>query len=1062
MAEEKKKYSAESIKVLKDLEAVKQVPGMFIGDTDVRGLHHIVYEAIDNSIDEALAGYCKLISVIIHNDGSITISDDGRGIPVDMHPTEKKSAVEVVMTTLHAGGKFDKETYKVSGGLHGVGISVTNALSRWLEVTVKKDGKVHFQRYEYGKPVTELKILGEAQDTGTSVKFLPNDQVFSTVEFSFDILSKRLRELAFLNKGIRILIKDERANLEKIFQYDGGLISFVEYLNKNKKALYDKIIFFQKEANKINVEVAMQYNEGYIESVFSFCNNINTVEHGTHYSGFSTALTRVVNDYIKKNKLTDIKLSGPDVREGLTAVISVKVPQPQFEGQTKTKLGNLEIKGLVDSITYQALLTFFEENPAIAKVIVMKSITSAKAREAARKARELTRRKSVLESGSLPGKLADCQEKDPAKSEIFIVEGDSAGGCFFGETKVALTDGRNLSFKELVEEHKQKKENFCYTTKEDGSIAIAKIENPRLTKHSAEVVKIILDNNEEIICTPDHKFKLVDGIYKEAQYLTNEDSLMPLNRTISKVGGKISIDGYEMVWDPKKMWVFTHILADKYNLEHGVYSEDAGETKHHINFKKLNNNPTNITRMPRNEHMEFHTKYLDKTLHREDVKDKSRLAHKNPIYRRKISNWANQPEIKDMLSKRAKKQWENEEYKQFMIKKFVEFYNSNEDYRRKNNKLLNEKQKEYWSDPESRKKASERVKNFFKQNPEYKRYMSKLAKEQWNDDKLVVWRSQKTKEQWTPEFRKKRKEAYNRTYYNKTIRLMKLILETFGDLDHFDDVRVDSKDKTILSKKTFCSRFFKDDNMEMVEAVQNYNHKIKRIEWLNEKIDVYDLEVKDTHNFALASGIFVHNSAKQGRSREFQAILPLRGKILNVEKARIDKIFKSEQITTLMSAIGTGVNDEFDISKARYHKIILMNDSDVDGAHILCLGLTFLYRYMRPLIESGYVYIALPPLYKVRKGKKDYYVKNDEELGKLLNEIGKEDVSIQRFKGLGEMNPEQLWETTMNPDTRTLKQVSSEDAVTADQIFTILMGDQVQPRRHFIFKYAKEVKNLDV
>ncbi|MEM4266628.1 MAG: ATP-binding protein, partial [Candidatus Nanoarchaeia archaeon] len=366
MTDEKRKYSAESIQVLKDLEAVKKRPAMFIGDVGVRGLHHIVYEAIDNSIDEALAGFCKQISVTIHSDGSITVSDDGRGIPVDVHPGEKKSAVEVVMTTLHAGGKFDKETYKVSGGLHGVGISVTNALSKWLEVKVKRDGKIHYQRYEYGKPTTELKVMGDAEDTGTSVTFLPNDQIFSTVEFSFDILSKRLRELAFLNKGVRISIKDERANLEKTFQYDGGLVSFVEYLNKNKKVLHDKVIYFQKEDKKAYVEVAMQYNDGYLESVFSFCNNINTVEHGTHYSGFSTALTRVINDYIKKNKITDLKLSGSDVKEGLTAIISVKVPEPQFEGQTKTKLGNLEIKGLVDSITYQALSTFFEENPGVA------------------------------------------------------------------------------------------------------------------------------------------------------------------------------------------------------------------------------------------------------------------------------------------------------------------------------------------------------------------------------------------------------------------------------------------------------------------------------------------------------------------------------------------------------------------------------------------------------------------------------------------------------------------------------------------------------------------------
>ncbi|MFH1331726.1 MAG: ATP-binding protein, partial [archaeon] len=907
MADEKRKYSAENIQVLKDLEAVRKRPSMFIGDTGTRGLHHIVYEAIDNSIDEALAGFCNFISVVIHNDGSITVSDNGRGIPVDIHQDEKKPAVEVVMTTLHAGGKFDKETYKVSGGLHGVGISVTNALSKWLEVTVKRDGKVHFQRYEGGKPVTELKVTGDTQETGTSVSLFPDDQIFSVVEFSFDLLATRLRELAFLNKGVKISIKDERSNVEKTYQYEGGLISFVKYLNKNKKVLHDKIIYLQKEDKKLGVEVAIQYNDGYLESVFSFCNNINTVEQGTHYTGFSTALTRIVNDYIKKNKLTDMKLSGSDVKEGLTAVISVKVPEPQFEGQTKTKLGNLEIKGVVDSMTYQALSTFFEENPAVAKIIVMKSITSAKAREAARKARELTRRKSVLESGSLPGKLADCQERDPSKSELFIVEGDSAGGCFSGDTKVALVDGRNLSFKELVKAYNQGKENFCYTTKQDGSIAIAKIENPRLTKNNADVIKVVLDNDEEIICTPDHKFKLTDGTYKEAGNLTKQDSLMPLNRRISKIAGRVTISGYEMVWDPNKTWVFTHLLTDKYNLDNKVYQKEHGSAKHHVDFNKLNNNPTNIIRLPKEDHLILHTKHLDKTLHKEDIKKKAAESHKKQEYRKKISEWARQPKIKAMLSDRAKRQWENEEYKKFMIKKFLDFYNSNKVYRDKVNKKLNKEQRKYWSKIENRQKASEKVKEFFKNNIHYKGYLSSLAKEQWNDDNLIIWRSQKTKGQWTPEFRKRRKETYNKTYYNKTIKLMKKILEDYGTLDKFDEVRVKNKDKTILSKKTFCLRFFNDDSTRMLQAVENHNHKIKKIIKLNKKEDVYDLEVKGTHNFALASGIFVHNSAKQGRSREFQAILPLRGKILNVEKARIDKIFKSEQITTLMSAIGTNI-----------------------------------------------------------------------------------------------------------------------------------------------------------
>ncbi len=628
---EENSYKAQNITVLKDLEAVRKRPGMYVGDTAMRGLHQLVYEAIDNSIDEALAGFCNKITVTLNSDGSISIEDNGRGIPIDIHPTEQKPAVEVVLTTLHAGGKFDKKSYKVSGGLHGVGISVTNALSQFLEVEIKRDGNIYKQRFEYGKTASSLEIIGNTQETGTKITFLPDSTIFENIEFHFDTLTQRLRELAFLNKGLQIELIDLKNKKGHLFKYDHGIPQFVEYLNKNKNVLHSDIIYFNKILDKIQAEIALQYNDSYHEAIFSFVNNINTIEGGTHLIGFRTALTRVINNYIKKNKISEESLTGDDVREGLTCVISIKIPEPQFEGQTKTKLGNSEIKGLVDSIVFDNLINYFEEHPESAKAIVSKSLLAAKAREAARKARELTRRKSILDIGSLPGKLADCQEKDPSKSEIFIVEGDSAGG-----------------------------------------------------------------------------------------------------------------------------------------------------------------------------------------------------------------------------------------------------------------------------------------------------------------------------------------------------------------------------------------------------------------------------------------------SAKQGRSKAFQAILPLRGKILNVEKARIDKIFKNEQIAILISAIGTSINDEFNLSKARYHKIILMNDADIDGNHILCLALTFLYRYMKPLIENGYIYIALPPLYKVRKGKKDYYIKNDEELEKLLQEIGKEDISIQRFKGLGEMNPDQLWETTMNPETRTLKQVTIEDGIAADQMFTILMGDQVQPRRHFIFQHAKAVKNLDV
>lgn len=771
-------YDASHIQVLEGLEAVRRRPSMYIGSTDTLGLHHLVYEVVDNSVDEALAGYCTDIDVAIHGDGSVSVRDNGRGIPVDIHPQYNRPALEIVMTVLHAGGKFDHESYSVSGGLHGVGVSVVNALSEWLEVEVSRDGKVYWQRYEHGNVASDLEVRGKSSHTGTTVTFKPDPEIFEDTEYNFDTLSSRLRELAFLNSGLKISIKDERSDKENIFRYEGGIISFVEYLNKNKEALHSPPIYISRDRNGTHVEVALQYNNSYNESIFSYANNINTREGGTHLMGFRAALTKTVNEYVKDNKLlkNDAKLGGEDLREGLVAVISVKLPDPQFEGQTKTRLGNNSIRGLVESMVAEGLAEYFEENPAVATAVVEKASEALRAREAARKAKELTRRKNALSAGGLPGKLADCSDNDPGKCEIYIVEGESAGGCFSGDTQVALADGRNLSFKDLVAERSRGTEHFCYTIRKDGTIGLERILSARMTKHNVEVVRVALDNGEIITCTPDHRFMLRDGSYKAASELTADDSLMPLYRKLS-------------------------------------------------------------------------------------------------------------------------------------------------------------------------------------------------------------------------------------------------------------DIR-------------------------------NYNHRIVSVERIKERMDVYDIEVPKTHNFALASGVFVHNSAKQGRNRHFQAILPLRGKILNVERARLDKILKNAEIRNMIVALGTGIGEEFDISKARYQKVIIMTDADVDGSHIRTLILTFFYRYMKPLIETGYIYIAQPPLYQIKKGKQVSYAYSDEELNRVVKSIAKP--SIQRYKGLGEMNPEQLWETTMNPENRTLLKVTLEDAVEADRIFTILMGDQVEPRKEFIEAHARDVKNLDV
>jgi len=627
-------YTANEIQVLTGLEPVRKRPGMYIGSTGPKGLHHLVYEVVDNSIDEALAGICDTIEVIIHEDGSVSVKDNGSGIPVEIHPQTGKSTVETVLTILHAGGKFNNSAYKVSGGLHGVGVSVVNALSKWLVAKVRRNGKEYMQKFERGIAVTELTEIGESNETGTTIHFLPDDEIFETVEFNFETLEHRFREMAFLNRGIKITLEDKRNDLKKEFHYTGGIKSFVEYINKNKNALHKEVIYFEEEKDLVTVELAIQYTDSYSETMLTFANNINTMEGGTHLAGFRSALTRSINDYARKYnylKEKDENLSGDDVREGLSAVLSVKLPEPQFEGQTKAKLGNTEVRGIVDTLTYEHLSSYFEENPKTAKIILEKAINSQRAREAARKARDLTRKRSVLDNTTLPGKLADCQSNDLKETEVFLVEGDSAGG-----------------------------------------------------------------------------------------------------------------------------------------------------------------------------------------------------------------------------------------------------------------------------------------------------------------------------------------------------------------------------------------------------------------------------------------------SAKQGRDKKFQAILPLKGKIMNVEKARLDKILGYEEIKAMITAFGTGIGEDFNIEKLRYGKIIIMTDADVDGAHIRTLLLTFFYRYMRELIEKGHVYIAQPPLYKVSKGKTEHYCYSDKELEKYLDEIGRGNYTIQRYKGLGEMNADQLYDTTMDPNNRILYRVTIEDAVAADEIFTTLMGDKVEPRREFIEQNAKYVKNLDI
>jgi DNA gyrase subunit B len=1064
-------YGGQNIQILEGLEAVRVRPGMYIGATDQRGLHHLIYEVVDNSIDEVMAGYADTVKVIIHADGSVTGEDNGRGIPVDEHHQRPgMSTLEVVMTVLHAGGKFGGGGYQISSGLHGVGVSVVNALSEWCQVDVKRDGRLWRQRYEKGIPITLLQDVGPADGNGTITSFLPDLTVMETRDYSFEILAQRFREMAYLNRGMTISLIDERTDREATFYFEGGLISFVRYLNKNRNTLQARPVSLAREVDGMKVEVALQYNDSWTCTEFSFANGINTVDGGMHITGFRSALTRTLNDYARKANLLkekDGNLTGDDVRQGLTAVVSVKIPNPQFEAQTKSKLNNAEVRPVVEAITADMLAQYLERTPSEGKAIIDKCLTSARAREAARAAKDLIQRKNALDT-TLPGKLADCSEKHADRCELYLVEGDSAGGCFSGDTLVALADGRALSFSDLVREQAEGKEHFGYTIRNDRTIGLERLINARMTKANARVLRVTLDNGETIVCTPDHRFMLRDGGYKEAAHLASGDSLMPLYRKTSDMKEPgITIQGYEMVKDPRSdYWLFTHMLADWYNRWQGVYTADDGDHCHHMDFNKRNNNPTNIKRLPAQEHLELHRQQVAHTLHTAETIEKCRKIHQSEEFRVKMSMRMLQPETRQTLSVNAKAQWEDETYKAYMVEKWLEFYHTDEAYREKTLAQLNQAQQEYWSDEAHRDMQAERVRAYFESNPEAREVLSKIAREQWQDEELIAWLRAKTQEQWTADFRAKRKAALQQTYYRKTVTTLKRFeVEGKIDLDAYQAYRLSIRDSSLLRFDKFCQRYFDGDTNLAHEAVATHNHRVVSVESIEETMDVYDVEVPNTHNFALASGVFVHNSAKQGRDRHFQAILPLRGKILNVERVGLDKVLKNEEVKNIITAIGVGIDEHFNMAKLRYGRIVIMCDADVDGAHIRTLLLTFFFRHMAPLITEGHLYIAQPPLFHIKVGKQTRFVYTDEERDVIVNEYstahnGKEP-EVGRYKGLGEMNPDTLWDTTMDPGKRTILRVDIEEAMEADKIFNMLMGDEVGPRKRFIESHAKNA-NLDV
>jgi len=1135
-------YDAKSITVLEGLDAVRKRPGMYIGSTGERGLHHLVYEVVDNSVDEALAGHATAITVTLMADGGVRVTDDGRGIPVDRHPVEKRPAVEVVLTTLHAGGKFDGKSYAVSGGLHGVGISVVNALSSRLDVDIKRDGFAWRQSFDgrskpSGAARGPLEKGGATTETGTTVTFWADDTIFEEIVYSMETLSRRLQETAFLNAGLSITLRDERAEVEggvaeeRLYRYDGGLADFVAHLNATKTPSHPTVIHFSKEEEGISVDVAMQWHDGYAESVHTFANTINTTEGGTHEEGFRTALTTVVNkvalekQWIKpatgKNK-GDEKLSGEDIREGLTAIVSVKMAEPQFEGQTKTKLGNTSAKSFVQRVASDALTLWFTVNGAEGKAIVLKAQQALRARMAARTARDL-QRKGLMAGGGLPGKLSDCQSTDPAECELFIVEGDSAGGCFAGDTAVATAEGKSLSFAELADDWTRGVTHFGYGTDDAGDICVVPLLEPRVTRRSVEVVEVQLDEGVPLRCTPDHLFRLRDGSYRRADELAPGDSLMPLRRRLTERGEQPGA-GYEMVWaNGRSRWEHTHHLADAWSLGAGAAHWSQGPVRHHADFDKRNNDPRNLVRMTHEGHIALHAAHASRTPGPLRADPDFRARKLASVRESALAQWQD-PAYRALKTRQVRAQRQDPMLEVRLLQGFQDWYAGlSEAERGALLERLDDAQQTWWADDAHRAEQARRTAAWFVAHPEAREQLSRLACGQWDDADLRAWRAEQTRAWWAAEpDRRVRHGAVLRAWHvahpEQAERQRQAISARWEGGDFRDAVQQglstwrtattrEEKSALIRGGKQRASlrlvadivgrggrttaevataydadrgrtsprwsslvAAFDGDAEQVLTAARNHNHRVVSVRALSERTDVYDLTVDEHHNFALESGVFVHNSAKQGREPRFQAILPIRGKILNVEKARIDKVLKNTEVQALITALGTGVHEDFDLTKLRYHKLVLMADADVDGQHIRTLLLTLLFRFMKPLIEAGHVYLAQPPLFKIKwagstpheyvysERERDAVIEAGQAAGKRLPK----DDAVSRYKGLGEMDFAELRDTTMDPDRRLLLRVTLDDAATADELFSVLMGDDVESRRSFIQRNAKDVRFLDI
>ena len=1141
-------YSAKNITVLKDLQAVQKRPAMYIGDTAFRGFHHIFLEVLDNAIDEALGGYCNHIQIAIHNDNSITVIDDGRGIPVDIHPEEGKSALELVMTVLHAGGKFDKATYKISGGLHGVGVSVTNALSKFLDVKVYRDAKIYHQRYERGIKTCEVEIIGETDKKGTEITFLPDDEIFSVKEFDYEYIQRRLRELAYLNAGLRISLEDERTNVKEEFKFEGGINEFVKDLNKGKNVLSEPI-YLSKE-NSISVEIAMQYNDSYSSKIYSFVNNINTVEGGTHEEGFRTALTRIINEYNRKNNLTDLKLTGEDVQEGLTCIVSIKIPEPQFEGQTKTKLGNSNVKGLVSSIVYESLDSYFEENPSIAKIICSKIIGAAKAREAARKARDLTRRKSFLESGSLPGKLADCSEKDPSKCEIFIVEGDSAAGTGFSARDrhfqaILPLRGKILNVEKSRIDKIFKNEQITNLITALGCGISDEFNINKLRYHKIIILTdadsvtgdtplLLFNKNNEIEFNYIGNF--VDNCIKPEEYQVSSFSINPGKHQIKKIANivkhPLKTDLYEIktnlgynvkatsyhsvfVYDGKEVITkkSDEITTDDYLLipkklprtdkDYVIdLSKDIETNNIYASMKK------NVLKKIPDE------SYIDLSLDEWNRLKKIRMAF--GISRKKMSELLN-------IYFTIIEQWElkigNVMPKYELFRKYIKILNIKEgdiefklfvpineinldkincdnfylkNHTRKLKLKVNiDKYLTYllgWyigDGTRSRGRNNpyrfslcigndkhhylDRIKSSIKKSLDCNVILDDNIK-----NSLLVHFNSLTFElflKYLGLYGKKANEKFvPNIIFNLKEDLQKSFLEGLLHSDGFAYVgKTREKDGKPIFGHSTTSKILAEGIVFLYRQIgvlpsviksRAKDHLYKNI-LIRSNYDNYNIligsfkqlmKTKDIWKYHKNASVLTKHLSivKKGENRryvvdvndDFQAV-----KVLSVKKI--------ENKDKFVYDIGVDVNRSF---VGGLGGLTLHNS---DGNHISCLLLTFFYRYMPELVKNGHVYVAQPPLFKVIKNKKTIYVRDEENLRITLNEIGNENVLVQRFKGLGEMDANELEETVMNIQNRILKKINIDDAVEADNMFNILMGEEVEPRRDFIMKHSKEA-NIDI